>query len=119
MTPRPCLLPRLRHEPAQLMRDPGALTATAEPAADEPAAIDADTLSADSPMGVVIAGFIQCDQRPGMADWRAVGQILHHDLGEWDRPAAPNDHPERRTSACSTECSLAASRSWPISCWRT
>jgi len=62
-----------------LMRDPGGL-AKSDP---EPGEIDPDSLSGDSRVTDVIAGFIQRDQRPRNRSWKAVEQILRHDLTDW------------------------------------
>ena len=44
----------------------------------------------------MIAGFIQRDQQPKNRSWKAVEQILRHDLADWDRAPAPDDHQARR-----------------------
>jgi integrase len=67
----------------ELMRDPSALEAPAEEPDTSEAALD--RLDGDSPMAVVIAAFIQRDQKPRNRSWKAVEQILRHDLAAWDR----------------------------------
>ena len=62
-----------------LMRDPSALNAPT----NELDAIDPDALTGDSPMAAVIAGFIERDQMPRNRSWKAVEQILRHDLTGW------------------------------------
>jgi integrase len=69
-----------RERAQQLMRDPSALAAPVRDALGEAAV---DRLSGNSPMAAVIAGFVQRDQRPKNRSWKAVEQILRHDLTAW------------------------------------
>jgi integrase len=61
----------------ELMRDPSALEdrKTVE--------TDLDSLTADSPISAVIAGFILRDQKPRNRSWKCSEQILRHDLVDW------------------------------------
>jgi hypothetical protein len=60
----------------ELMRDPSSL----EPKDDE---VDPDSLTCDSPIDAVIAGFILRDQKPRNRSWKCSEQILRHDLAGW------------------------------------
>jgi integrase len=76
-------LAEARARAQELMRDPSAL----ELEESEPDALDPDSLTADSPIDAVIAGFILRDQKPRNRSWKCSEQILRHDLKSWyDRP---------------------------------
>ena len=68
-----------RERAQALMRDPHSL----QMEAPEPDEVDPDSLTGDSPVTAVIAGFILRDQRPKNRSWKAVEQILRHDLSGW------------------------------------
>jgi integrase len=69
-----------RERAQQLMRNPGAL---ASPGRDAPGETTVASLSGNSPMAAVIAGFIQRDQRPKNRSWKDVEQALQHNLTAW------------------------------------
>jgi integrase len=73
-------LAEARARAQELMRDPSSLEVPTE----EPDEGALDSLTGSSPMAVVRAAFIQRDQKPKNRSWRAVDQILKHDLTEWD-----------------------------------
>jgi integrase len=69
-------LAEARARARELMSDPSAL-------APEPDEVDPDSLTGDSPIDAVIAGFILRDQKPRNRSWRCSEQILRHDLSSW------------------------------------
>jgi integrase len=62
-----------------LMRDPSTLEKSGEEASE----VDPDSLTGDSSVAAVIAGFIQRDQRPKNRSWREVERTLKFDLADW------------------------------------
>jgi integrase len=72
-------LAEARQRAQGLMRNPSALEMPANPEAAS------DNLTGDSPVATVVADFIQRDQKPRNRSWRAVQQILAHDLTRWGR----------------------------------
>jgi integrase len=77
-------LAKARARAQELMRDPSAIEEPEpEPVEPEPGEIDPDSLTADSPISAVIAGFILRDQKPRNRSWKASEQILRYDLAAW------------------------------------